>query len=306
MAESTAVAEEVVTTPVSTVDTPVSPAVLETPSTQETPSDSTGTETLGTDTSEEAPKPLAEWTLTELRQKAYESGLSSEEIRRRDSLEQSENDRRSNEERQRQQTAWEQQQQLQQLTTAYDTAAEAITAEFNAAIARGQDRDLTIERATRKLGELKDQAALIAQAPVHNVLNQWLLDPSLYGDSAQNRKTLGSLTIEDKIKALVERTYITAKATGPDQSHEVVAKTDLDPKNTKSKYISREEHQKAIDALKAANPGWAASTNGSRGVGGGWTYSRYMNATPEERRDIPADTEARLIREESRRRTART
>lgn len=305
MAEATAVVEEVIATPASTVETPVSPSIPEPPSTEETPSVETGTETLETaGESKSAPqtKPLAEWSLAELDAKAQSETLNAAEIQQRDTLRdrvrQAETDRRLAEQRRIAEVDAAQQAEVQRLTTAYDATLTKIAEEQDALVNLNRDPELVKERITRYMGDLRDQATAIAQAPLHARLNQALLHPDIYGDSVENRRAVGAMTVEEKIHQLMLRTEHNARLKGPTDDHVVLTTKELTVKEQAAA-------KKALDDYKAANPGSAPPTGGGLSAVSGWTYERYMRATPAERRDIPPEVEAQLIRAESRRRSVR-
>ena len=301
MAEATAVVEEVIATPASTVETPVSPSIPEPPSTEETPSVETGTETLDTGESKDAPpKPLAEWTLAEL--DAKESLTSAERDQRdllRDRVRQSESDRRIAEQRRIAEADAAQRAEVQRLTTAYDTTLAKIAEEQDALVNLNRDPELVKERITRYMDELREQSTAIAQAPLHARLNQALLHPDIFGDSVENRRAVGAMTVEEKIHQLMLRTEHNARLKGPTEGHVVLSTKELTAKE-------KAAADKALDDFKAANPQYASDTRGAQSAVGGWTYDRYMQATAAERRNIPPEVEAQLIRAESRRRAVRS
>lgn len=292
------VAEEVVAQPESTPSTPPSEATLQTPSIQETPERGTGDETPVSGEGEglePTSKPLDQWTLQELNEKASREGLNAEELKRRDSLFQSVADRQREEQRIIAEAEERQRKYVADLTNEYAAKANFVREQLEA-LTNGQDRELTEERIARALVELRDKSHQIAEAPLHYDLDRLALSPQFFGDSVQNRRALAAQSVPEKIDALIRRSYELGRTAGPDENHVVLPKKELDER-------IKTERRKAIEEFRAANPGMAPPGGGGRvGSAGGWTYERWINATPEERRSAGPDVEQQVIRAEMRRR----
>jgi hypothetical protein len=268
-----AVAEEVVAQPESTPSTPPSEAVVESPSIQEAPPASTGEETPAGEGEglEPAAKPLEQWTLQELNEKGYREGLSSEETKRRDSLQQSYQQRQDWERQQLAEADQRQRSYVAAMTKTYDEKRDHVLSQLDA-FASGQDGELTKERVTRAIEELKGEAQRIAEAPIHYDLDRLALSPAFFGDSVQNRRSLAAQSVNEKIDAIVRRSYELGRNAGPTPDHVVLTQKELDARE-------KAASKKALDEFKSANPGYAPPAGGGRSAGG----RHYSDMTTEER-----------------------
>lgn len=281
MSEATAVADEVAPQLESTSSPPVSEASSAPPSIEESVAPGTGTEAPADEGEklEPAPKPLEQWTLEELNEKASREGLNADELKRRDSIHQSVQQRQEWERQQLHEAEQRQQAYVAAMTKAYDDKAAHLLTQLDA-FANGQDRELTAERMTRAIAELKGDATRIAEAPIHYDLDRLALSPTFFGDSVQNRRSLAAQTVNEKIDALIRRSFELGRNAGPDQDHVVLPKSQFEAEKQAAA-------KKAVDDYKAANPGSAPPSGGGQAVGGGKYYSQM---SPEERQGLsPAD-----------------
>jgi len=288
LSEATAVAEEVAPQLESTPSTPVSEASSAPPSIEESVAPGTGTETPADEGGSEAPQRTPEsYGLQELND-LYKDGKLSDPalVQRRESLTQSVQQRQEWERAQIAEAETRQRQHIEALTSEYAGKADFIREQLNA-YASGQDRELTEERIARSLMELRDKSQQIAEAPLHYNLDRLALSPTFFGDSVQNRRSLAQQTVNEKIDALIRRSYELGRNAGPDAEHVVIPKKQLE-----SDYVPQGKYKKDLDDLRSSLAGLAPPSGGGMSAGGGKYYSQM---SPEERQGLSAGDRDRLV-----------
>lgn len=305
MAEATATPE----TEVEESSTPSTPESTPQPESESpendlevTPSAEVGSETPDEEPEPETPvsKPLDQWTLQELNEKAYSEGLSAEETRRRDSLQQSHNDRVQAWQRQVQEQEQAETKRLEELkelgTTTRQNIKTAIQTEIEAAANAGREPDLALieERIERHIANLDEKAGEKHLAPYETSLGKLLLSDGVYGDSPQNRKAVEQMNLTQRIHALTTRMHELGRMQGPGEGYVVKSQKDYDKELA-------DAAKKAVDDYKAANPG--ASAPSTRGVRPGRGQLVDPDSIPtndwikkpvEEREQIKADWAAHM------------
>lgn len=247
-----------------------------------------GTETPQAEAQGKEAKPPPEWKALQESSKAV--GLEEGIRKGREEAE------RELQERQRQQYTVAQQQAFQRqyydLVTKIDsdatadrfleandrTAVKALLAEIKA------DADKA-RSLVRQVAGFEDQATTVQMAVQFNDALFSAMPPEMRA-AVEAASPQDSRSLWDAVKAhLHEGRYTKAQA----DEQTAIALVNYREKGIKEGWI--------IEAGTAPERGSAAAT-------GGWTYERYMRATPEERRALPPSVEQQIIRDEQRRRGA--
>ena len=217
--------------------------------------------------------------LRTLSDKAYSSGLSAEELRRRDQLQGAHNQRQ--EAQRRQIEDWERaetertQALASHFTTAKTSTHEKIEAEITRAaqMCRDVDMGLISEYLEAGFGTAHQKSGEVHTAPIDTLLTNALLHPSMYGDSLQNRRAFAAQSVQQKLAALAERSFEMGKLTGPGEGYKVMSPADL-----------AAHDRKVLDDYKTANPGAVSpSIGGVSGSGGLPNLAQYNAASFEQR-----------------------
>ena len=265
-------------TPASETSTPPSEApagsVLETG--QETAA-AKGSETPETGDGEPAARKVEEYALPELDQLYKEGKLTdSALVDRRESLRQSENDRQQ-----------VQRQRLADARAADNTRREAedkAFALFQQRILDIQDADASPEvkavLLARELGDLKQGLMPTIMAVETRSLDDTLLAPQFYGDTADNRAWLRSATHAEKVRLALDRAYQLGQEQGPGGDKKVT------PASEWVDGVHQPTYQKASDDWRAKNPGiGAASTSNGASSGGLPSIESWQTWTLEQREE---------------------
>ena len=287
MAES-AVAETPVATTDSTVSTPISEETqVLTPVQGEETTPAQGTETPAPEeavVTPEAVKPLEQWSLDELNAKAYKDGLSAEETRRRDSLQQADVDRRFQEAQRLQNMRQQDAHRTQQIETSRAQLKVDLAALDESQALHGGDPELY---ATRRAELIDRHDSVVAQAtmqPHLSGLREAVL--RLTGDTVQNRQAANARDLPELVSDLYRFAYDAGRKAGAPEGYE--AKKASDWKSEKDAAI-----KSALDDYKAKNPpAGLPSTGGANTAAGTKTYATM---TPEERSKLSPAERDRLI-----------
>lgn len=300
-----AVAEvtELQTSPAGTPDSEATPAP---PSTEEAAPPSTGLETPSVeDAKPETPPALQspEERYAYLDKKFEDSGLVGEEAREYKRLKQSVDDRRAAAEKRLTESRRVDQEQDEAAKRIVGALYTDIDKEIDALLNRPEgltdaSRELTRNNIWALVQQFQGMGSVVFTHATKAEMRDVLLEE--WGDSDDLRNRIRNAPLANVREAYegVLKSRIEKQVKGnPDAL--VLSQKEID-----AKYITREEHQKAIDALKAANPEWQTAETGSSTRNG--SARLYSQMTTEERTALSPEDKDRLVAEEARVRSQRS
>lgn len=226
-------------------ETPVPPAQgEETPAPAETPQSEV--------------KPLDQWSLDDLNAKAYKDGLSPDETKRRDQLQQADSDRRAYQAQQNRIL----QQEMQQRASALEAKQQKVKADLLALDERernyGGDPELYAQQKASLIDSLVAEAAPLELERHRVQIGEVVL--KMVGDNLQNRQIVNSKDLPELVSDLYRLAHAAGQKAGVPEGTIAKSQKDWDTE-------LKAAQTKAVDDFKAANPQFAPpSTTGVVGA----------------------------------------
>lgn len=177
-------------------------------------------------------------------------------------------------------------------------------------------RFLTAAPAEGGLGLSDEEAGLVFEKVVKPLMNRQHAYNEDFNYAAMDLAIKGAVSPE-LAKALEERTFQTrderiagiealareqenAKWQAKIEAGDYLSRKDAEAKGVEMFSRGQKQREKVANSTRSGNTVEGSGNSGSRE----WTYERYMKATPEERRSLSPETEARIIRTQSQRQVA--
>lgn len=234
------------------------------------------------------PRPL---TLSELNRKAEKEGLSPDEYKEQQRLQQADSQSRWQHEQQRAQIEAEQKARDDQLLALKDDLANRLAGVRQSRLAHVNNGTYTDDVAvlldaeeSRILGEYHERAGEVHLTPVNQALNTALL--ALLGDTVQNRRAVAARNIPQKLTDLYQAGVNVGKYSGPGEGYVVKAQKEYDADIETAK-------TRAVDDFKSSRPDLfpgGVSVSGGRTTTGVPTVAAWSAMTFAQRQAARTET----------------